>query len=204
MKKVIGMAGRAAALAALFATAGCAAGVAVGALATTGVAVTQERTTRQAMTDTEIRISVNNRLLNEDRTLFANISTEVVEGRVLLAGAVPSQRDRMRAGELVWQTPGVVELINELTVGESADMESYARDVWISTQIRTRLLTDGEVDSINYNIETIEQVVHLIGIARSEEELERVVGIASEVPGVKRVVSHVLTKSDKRRVAAAG
>lgn len=185
------------------ALAGCtAAGLGVGALATTGVAVAQERSTRQALTDGEIRITINNKLLTEDYGLFADITTEVVEGRVLLAGSVPTQEQRLRAAQLVWETPDVQELINEVTVENDAGVRSYGEDVWISTQLRARLLGDVNVNSINYNIETVGQTVHLIGVARSEEELSRVVRHAQGIRGVKQVVSHVLTKFDERRVAS--
>ncbi|MGB0508253.1 MAG: BON domain-containing protein, partial [Pikeienuella sp.] len=95
------------------------AGLAVGAAATAGVSVAQERSTKQALTDAEIRLTINNKLLNESRTLFAGVSTEVVEGRVLLVGNLPTANDRIRAAELVWETPSVTELINEVKVEES-------------------------------------------------------------------------------------
>lgn len=182
---------------------GCTAvGLGVGALATTGVSVAQERSTRQALTDAEIRVTLNNSLLNDSYGLFGDISTEVVEGRVLLTGSVPRQEDRLRAVKIVWDTPDVTELINEVTIERDAGAASYAEDVWISAQLRAKLLGDAQVSSINYNIETVDQTVHLIGIARTEEELSRVVRHASGVKGVRQVVSHVLTKYDDRRLAA--
>ena len=188
-------------LAATLLTSGCTAvGLAVGAAATAGVSVAQERTTRQALTDAEIRVTINNSLLNDGRELFVDVSTEVVEGRVLLTGNVNRPEDRIRAAEIVWATPDVVELINELEVGGGGGVEGYAEDVWISTQLRAKLLGDVDVNAINYTIETINKTVHLIGVARNEEELARVVDIASRVPGVEKVVSHVLTKNDTRRV----
>lgn len=181
---------------------GCTAvGIGVGALATAGVSVAQERSTRQALTDTEIRISINNALLNDSYGLFGDITTEVVEGRVLLAGSVPKQEDRIRAAQIVWDTPDVVELINEVTIEGDAGASSYAKDVWISAQLRTKLLGDVNVSSINYNIETVAQTVHLIGVARSEDELRRVVEHARGLDDVRQVVSHVLTKHDERRPA---
>jgi len=194
--------GACALIAASVLTSGCTAvGLAVGAAATTGVSVAQERTTRQALTDAEIGITINNSLLNHDRELFVDVSTEVVEGRVLLTGNVSRPEDRVKASEIVWATPDVVELINELEVGGGGGgVQGYAEDVWIATQLRAKLLSDVDVNAINYNIETINQTVHLIGIARNEGELQRVVEIASKVPGVKKVVSHVLTKNDERRV----
>lgn len=192
---------RGAILITLMAASGCTAvGVGVGALATAGVSVAQERSTKQALTDAEIVVSVNNRLLNDSYELFGDVTTEVVEGRVLLAGSVPRPEDKIRASKLVWETPGVVELLNEMTVAEDAGTASYAEDVWISTRLRGRLLADLEVNAVNYNIETVDQTVHLIGVARTEEELQRVVEHARTIPGVKRVVSHVLTKYDERRI----
>lgn len=192
---------RGATLLALTTASGCTAvGLGVGALATTGVSVVQERSTKQALTDAEIVVSINNRLLNDSYELFGDVTTEVVEGRVLLAGSVPSSDDKIRASKLVWDTPGVVELLNEMTVSEDAGTVSFAEDVWISTQLRGKLLGDLEVNAVNYNIETVDQTVHLIGVARSEDELQRVVEHARGINGVKRVVSHVLTKYDERRV----
>lgn len=175
-------------------------GLVLGGVATAGVSVAQERTTEQAITDAEIKLTLGNKLLNADRGLFADVSTEVVEGRVLLAGEVDTPEDRIRASQLVWETEGVRELINELQVGEGQGAGSYAEDVWISTQLRAKLLTDVDVNAINYNVETVGQTVHLIGVARDEQELLRVVEIASKVPGVRNVVSHVLTKHDSRRI----
>ena len=192
---------RGAVIACLIAASGCTAvGVGVGAMATAGVSVAQERSTRQALNDAEIVASLNNRLLAEGYELFGDITTEVVEGRVLLAGSVPKQEDRIRAAQIVWDTPGVVELLNEVTIGEDAGTASYAEDVWISTKLRAALFGDLDVNAVNYNIETVDQTVHLIGVARSEEELERVVEHARGIDGVKKVVSHVLTKYDDRRV----
>lgn len=172
-----------------------------GALTATGISVAQERSTRQALTDTEIQLTIDNKLLNEDYGLFADVSTEVVEGRVLLTGSVPKPEQRIRAAELVWSTPDVVELINELTVAEDSGALSYGGDVWISTQLRAKILADKHISGVNYNIETVDGVVHVMGVARSEAELERVTRHASRIDGVKEVVSHVLLKHDDRRVA---
>jgi osmotically-inducible protein OsmY len=182
---------------------GCTAvGLGVGALATTGVSVAQERSTRQALTDGEIRLTINNKILSEDYGLFADITTEVVEGRVLLAGSVPTQEDRLKAAKLVWETPDVVELINEITIERDAGVQSYAEDIWISARLRGILISDVNINAINYNIETVGQTVHLIGVARDEAELSRVVEHARSIRGVKQVVSHVLTKYDDRRAAS--
>lgn len=177
---------------------GCA-GVVVGAAAVTGHSVLEQRTTKDALSDADIRIQLNEKLLNHSSRLFSNVSTEVVEGRVLLTGSVPRREDRIDAGRLAWEVAGVREVANEIEVGEDVTAKAFLEDVWISSQLRARLVADQGVNSVNYNIETVNKTVHLIGLAQSRAELESVVAIARKVPGVKRVVSHVLTVDDPQR-----
>jgi osmotically-inducible protein OsmY len=173
--------------------------IAVGAGAKAGVAVAQERTTQDALSDAGIELTVNSRLLDHSADLFADVETEVVEGRVLLLGTVPTPEQRIKASEIAWSVDGVREVTNEMQVSEGSGIVGYAEDVAISTRVRARLIGDGAVKSINYNVETVEGVVHLIGVAVSGEELRRVTQLASTVPGVKKVVSHVLVLDDPRR-----
>ncbi len=175
-------------------------GVAVGGGAVLARSVVQERTTMDALRDTEIRLSIENRLLNHSGELFRDVSVGVVEGRVLLAGSVPERQHKIDAVQVAWETEGVSTVEDELTVAEDRGSMAYLTDVRISNTLRFVLLTDGKVSSMNYNVETIDRVVHLSGIAKSNEELDRVILRAQQVAGVERVVSHVLTLDDPRRV----
>ncbi len=175
-------------------------GVAVGGGAVLARSVVQERTTMDALRDTEIRLSIENRLLNHSGELFRDVSVGVVEGRVLLAGSVPERQHKIDAVQIAWETEGVSTVEDELTVAEDSGSMAYLTDVRISNTLRFVLLTDGKVSSMNYNVETIDRVVHLSGIAKSNEELDRVILRAQQVAGVERVVSHVLTLDDPRRV----
>jgi osmotically-inducible protein OsmY len=85
----------------------------------------------------------------------------------------------------------VKEVINEIEVTEPGGAEAYAHDVWISTQLRTRLLIDKEILSINYSVETVGGTVYLLGFARSAEELARAEAHARNLAYVRRVVSYV-------------
>ena len=175
-------------------------GVAVGGGAVLARSVVQERTTMDALRDTEVRLSIENRLLNHSGELFRDVSVGVVEGRVLLAGSVPERQHKIDAVQIAWETEGVSAVEDELTVAEDSGSMAYLTDVRISNTLRFVLLTDGKVSSMNYNVETIDRVVHLSGIAKSNEELDRVILRAQQVAGVERVVSHVLTLDDPRRV----
>jgi osmotically-inducible protein OsmY len=181
---------------------GCVAVPLVGAGVEATRAVTEERTTRQQLKDTEIQLTLNEKFLKHSTRLFGDVSTTVVEGRVLLTGSVARREDKIAATDLTWQTPGVKEVSDELTVAKDSGARAYAEDAWISNQLRVQLLTDSAIASQNYNVETVDKVVHLTGLARSRTELTRVLDRASGVPGVARVVSHVLTIDDPRRIAA--
>ena len=175
-------------------------GVAIGGGAVLARSVVQERTTMDALRDTEIKLSIQNRLLNHSGELFRDVSVDVIEGRVLLTGSVPERDHKVDAARIAWETEGVSAVDDELTVEEDSSAKAYLTDVRISNTLRIALLTDMKVSSVNYNVETINRVVHLTGLAKSKEELDRVIRRAQEVKGVERVVSHVLTIDDPRRV----
>jgi osmotically-inducible protein OsmY len=178
---------------------GCVA-LAVGAGATGAVAIAQERPLGQAANDLRAQGSIEEQLFASSERLFSQVNTKVIEGRVLLTGYVPSEAHRLQAGQIAWTTPRVREVLNEIRVGESPTVGRDARDTWISTQLRVRLTTDFGVREINYGYEIVGGTVYLLGIARTPEEHAAVTSHAARIPGVKQVVSHVILKTDQRRL----
>lgn len=175
-------------------------GLAVGAGATAGVATQQEGGLNTAANDTWIRSQINQLWFEHDIDMLRMTGLSVSAGRVLLTGVLPRAEMRIDAVRLVWQVEGVREVINEIKVdGESGSSGgSYATDVWISTQLRSRLLFDNQIRAINYSVETIHSVVYLMGIAQNAAELERVINHARNVRSVNQVISHVLLQGDPR------
>lgn len=173
--------------------AGCVPAV-VGAGSATGVAVAQERGLGGALSDTRIRLGINHLWFQESEILFRKMQLQVQEGRVLLSGAAPDPETRVDAVRLAWQVPGVLEVINEIEVDDETTLTDKARDVVISTKLKTRLLTDQDVSSINYSIEVVNQSIFLIGVAQSQAELDRVVAHAKDISYVRRVKSYVRVK----------
>ena len=197
-------AGPAAALALLLAgplsLTGCAEFV-ISAVTTTSLAMAEERTLGDAVEDLGIQAELNHLFFQDDLALYQDVSFSVVEGRVLLKGSVPTHEDRIRASWVARQATGIREVINEMQVTAESGILNYARDRWISLQVDAKLLLDFDILSINYDVETVNGTVYLLGIAQSEDELERVEGHASSIGGVKGVVSHVVMKDDPRRPA---
>ena len=130
---------------------------------------------------------------NNFKQLYTKIKIEVNAGRVLMTGGVDSNDDILKAVEIVWSVKGVKEVINELTMDKNSDrfdLVQYTKDGMITSQIKTKVFLDRSIKSINYTILTINDVVYILGTARSLEELEKVTNIASQVNGVVKVVSH--------------
>lgn len=178
---------------------GACAPVVVGAGATVGVAAAQERTVGNAIDDATIQLQINQTLLETNGTLFAAVGVEVVEGRVLLTGAVPNPEDRVEVVRVAWQVDGVQEVLNEIQISDRGGFAAYINDVRISGQLRIRMLSDRNVADINYSIDTVNGVIYLMGIAQDQTELDTVVGYARSITGVTQVVSHVRLKDDPRR-----
>ncbi|NQU70649.1 MAG: BON domain-containing protein [Rhodospirillales bacterium] len=178
--------------------AGCV-GAVVGAGAVATSAAVQERGLKGGIDDTVIRARINSLWLDHDVDMYRLVSLSVVEGRVLLTGQVRLPQMRIDAVRLTWKAKGVREVINEIKVTDEGGIVSYARDSWISTQLKSRLLFDKKILSINYSIETVNGAVYLMGIAQNQAELDRITNHARTLRYVKRVVSYVQLKDDPRR-----
>lgn len=181
------------ALAAALILPGCA-GTVIGAGATAGTAAMEERGLSGAAKDTAIRLRLNALYSGDDERLWRKIGFQVYGGRVLLTGALDTPEMQARAVRLAWQAEGVTEVINEIEVAESDGITGYGRDTWIVTQLKSRLLFDKEVSSINYSIDAVRGKVYLIGVAQSRKELNRVINHARGLDYVQKVVSYVRIK----------
>ncbi len=180
---------------------GCA-GIVIGAGATAAVGASEERGLEGAVDDTKIQVQINDLWFRKDVEMYRKVGLDIYEGRVLLTGVVTSEQARADAVRLTWQASGVREVYNEIeVVSDGQDLSGYGHDTVVEEKLKTRLLFDGDVKNINYTVVAVNGVVYLIGIAQNEAELERVISHARDVTGVRRVVSHVIVKSDPRRVS---
>jgi osmotically-inducible protein OsmY len=166
-------------------------GMATGAAAGVGTAASKEGGIGGAFTDAGIKGRINEAWFQYNVETFSKLSTTVNQGRVLLTGVVQNPEDRVEAVRLVWQVPGVKQVINEIQVADSDGLPGFVRDNWITTRLRTAITFEKNVQSLNYSIDTVQGVVYLMGVAMNQAELDRVMGIARTIPNVKQVVSYV-------------
>lgn len=170
--------------------------IAVGAGATVGVAAAKEGGIKSAVTDKAIYIKISDLWARSQYPLFRKLDLNVREGRVFVGGSVPTPDMRVEAMRLAWQAEGVKQVINEITVDEGGGVSRYAADALISGNVKAALLFDKEVQSINYDVETVNGTVYLMGVAQDRRELDRALSIARNTSYVKNVVSYARLRGE--------
>ncbi|MCC8399420.1 MAG: BON domain-containing protein [Rickettsia endosymbiont of Platyusa sonomae] len=166
------------------------------------IAAAKDQSISETIDDIKISTKIKASFMkNNFRELYTKIKVEVEQGRVLLTGIIDKKEDALKAVELVWDVTGVSEVINELIIDKKSDrfdLVQYTKDAMITSQIKTRLFVKRDIKWVNYTIITVNNIVYIFGITRSEEELEMVTSIASQINGVERVVCHVKMKETKK------
>lgn len=181
--------------------AGCVAAGVAGAGAV-GTAVVQEKSVGTALDDATASTEIKGKLLRESRARYGEVDVEVSDGLVLLSGRVSSPEEKIFAERTAWSSSRTKDVANELKIEGPGGFFANASDALISTRVRAALATSRTVRSVNFNVETYDGVVYLMGIARSQKELEHAAEKASYVGGVNEVVSYVRLADDQQLVAA--
>ena len=174
---------------------GCAQ-VAVGGISKSVLVAKEERTVGTFIDDTVISARLKNLYFNNNEKIFFNVDVEVNEGRVLLTGTVETSDIRIEATKLAWGISDVVTVINEIQISDNDNILDYADDLVITTKINAKLLINKEINNLNYNIDTVNKIVYVIGIAQNKNELANVIDIINNVYGVKEVINYVRLKED--------
>tara|TARA_B100000029_G_C17524806_1_gene941282 strand:- start:1113 stop:1595 length:483 start_codon:yes stop_codon:yes gene_type:complete len=153
-----------------------------------------ERSMGTVVDDATIKVNIAAKFINSQDGLFVDVSTTVLEGRVLLTGLVDNQEIRIDAVRRVWEVEGVNEVINEIQIGNRAGLKEYAKDVWITTQVRALAAKTVGLRSIALNFETIQGNVYMAGISSDSKLLEELIGGIKTVKGVKEIINYVMLR----------
>ena len=174
----------------------CSIPVATG-VATKAVTVSNsDRSIGEYVDDVLIKAILKNSYFDQSEKIFFNVDVEVSQGRVLLTGTVDNIDLRIEATRIAWGVKGVQTVINEIQISESDNILNFADDLVISTKVYAKLMLDEEVNSLNYNIETVNKVVYIIGISSSSDEKKKAMDLTKEVFGVEEVVEYITIKSE--------
>jgi len=168
----------------------------IGGGAVVGTAAVSEKGISGAISDTQISTQVRSKFYNKEPELYYKVGVTVTNGEVMLTGAVLTDTMQLDAVRLAWEVRGVQRVIDNITVSRDTNLGGFAQDSWITTSLRSSLLFDADILSVNYSIKTMDGVVYLMGIAQDQNELNRVVNHARNTRSVKKVVSYVHVKGE--------
>ena len=180
---------------------GCASAL-IGGVATVGIATVQERSVKDFAIDLKLELQLQKKLFEANKNkIFATVDVIIIEQRIMLIGNVESQEVRDLATKISWEvSPKIKAVLNELTIGGKSTLLSEAKDVRISLSLSGLLLGDAKISDINFSHSVSKQVIFLIGIAKNDDELNQVIYHARTIKGVRKVISHIILKNDKKRM----
>jgi osmotically-inducible protein OsmY len=174
---------------------GCVAPIIVGGSAAMGTMATREKGVVGTLSDSKISVTIKKKYYDFSPDLHGHVGINVQEGEVLLTGSVPNEEWQMEAERMAWKVRGVTKVHNNLTVMQDPNsiketLGSVPLDAWITTQIKSKVLFLENVQSLNYSIKTVDQVVYVMGIAQNRDEAQKVLDVASNTSSVKKVVDY--------------
>jgi len=176
---------------------GCATAVlGVGTAAVAASATEKGLTT--SVNDAAIVTKIKDRFIQSNFSLVTAADISVNDGSVLMTGKVKTPDEKVQATRIAWQIKGVREVVNELQVSDTSSLKDLAKDLAASATLRGKLIADGDISSLNFNIDVVNGTIYLSGIAADSAEMNRVVAHAQEVRFTRKVVNYIMLSTDKR------
>ena len=166
----------------------------------TGVDITFDpRTIGMQIDDTIMQKNLTARLTLTDKKYFLTIQSEVIDGRIFLSGKVDAPEDKIKITKLAWETKGVRSVKNAITIKGQSNFKSTAKDVLITSQLRSALIFNKKTKARNYTLETINRNIYIFGIAMDKEEKKEVIDEANKIYDVKEVIPSIYLASELSR-----
>ena len=177
---------------------GCA-GVGSKGIFGTGVSVAFDpRSVGTQIDDSIMQKNLTTRMVLMDKKYIISVNSKVLDGRIFLTGKVDNPEEKLKLTKLAWETDGVRSVRNDLKVKEQFNFKQSAKDILISSQLRTALILNKEIKATNYQIDTYKNKIYIYGIAFTNDEKKKVVNEAKEISGVKDVVASILLVDELR------
>ena len=139
------------------------------------------------------------RLVLFEKKYFVKISVKVLDGRIFLGGKVDEPEEKLKITKMAWETKGARSVKNNIAIKQKFSFKNVAKDILITSQLRTALIINKNVKAANFNIDTINQKIYVFGIAHDENEKAEIIHEAKQIVDVKEVVTSILMLSDLSR-----
>ena len=165
----------------------------------TGVSVALDpRTLGTQIDDSIMQKSLAARILSKDKKYFLSVKSKVIDGRIFITGKVDSPEEKLQITKIAWETKGTRSVRNDIKIKEEFNFQQSAKDVLITTQLRTALIVNKNIKATNYQIDTYKKKIYVYGIAQTSEEKDLVISEAKEILDVKNVIASIVLVEDLR------
>ena len=165
----------------------------------TGVSVALDpRTLGTQIDDSIMQKTLTARIISKDKKYFLLVKSKVIDGRIFLTGKVDSPEEKLQITKIAWETKGTRSVRNDIKIKEEFNFKQSAKDVLITTQLRTALIINKNVKASNYQIDTYKKKIYVYGIALTTEEKDLVISEAKEILDVENVIASIILVEDLR------
>jgi len=165
----------------------------------TGVSVALDpRTVGTQMDDSLMQKNLATRILVKDKKYLLSVKSKVLDGKIFLTGKVDNPEEKLILTKLAWETKGTRSVRNDIKIKEEFSFKRSAKDILISSQLRTALILNKNIKATNYQIDTYKKKIYIYGIALTSDEKDLVISEAKEILDVKDVVASILLVEDLR------
>ncbi len=165
----------------------------------TGVSVAVDpRSIGTQIDDSIMHKSLSTRIILQDKNYFLSIKTKVLDGRIFLTGKVDDPEEKLKLTKIAWETQGVRSVRNDIKIKEEFNFKQSAKDLLITSQLRTALILNKSIKATNYQIDTYKKKIYIYGIAISSEEKKLVLKEANEILDVEDVVASIILVDNLR------
>jgi len=165
----------------------------------TGVSVAFDpRSVGTQIDDSIMEKSLKAKIVLLNKNYFISVKSKVLDGRIFLTGKIDNPEDKLKLTKIAWETDGVRSVRNDIKIKESFNFQQSAKDLLITSQLRTAMILNKSIKATNYQIDTYKKKIYIYGIAMSSEEKALVISEASEILDVKDVIASIMLVEDLR------
>jgi osmotically-inducible protein OsmY len=165
----------------------------------TGVSIAFDpRSLGTQIDDSVMQKNITTRLLLRDKSYLLSVSTKVLDGRIFLTGKVDNPEEKLQITKLAWETKGVRSVKNDIKLKEDFNFKQSAKDLLITSQLRTALIFNKKVKATNYQIDTYKKKIFIYGISLTGDERKEVISEAKEILDVEEVIASIILVEDLR------
>jgi len=165
----------------------------------TGVSVAFDpRTVGTQVDDSIMQKNLAARILLMDKKYLLSVKTKVLDGRIFLTGKVDNPEEKLKLTKLAWETSGVRSVRNDIKIKEEFNFQQSAKDILITSQLRSAMIFNKNIKATNYQIDTYKKKIYVYGIALTSEEKDLVIKEAEEILDVEDVIASIILVDDLR------